>query len=192
LFDRYHIHPKKIVPYHSHNIDRMTSALVSQMLDGASVALISDAGSPGISDPGAALVADAVAAGIVVSPIAGAAAPIVAVSASGFPSHRFIYEGFLPIKKGRKKTMESWVEESRTVIFFESPKRVIKTLGEVGAIVGDQRYVCVARELSKIYEEFIRGTLGTVAADLQSRPSVKGEITVVLAPAKYSFRSANK
>ncbi|MBF0170700.1 MAG: 16S rRNA (cytidine(1402)-2'-O)-methyltransferase [Nitrospinae bacterium] len=184
LFDHYDLRPASVVSYHAHNLDRMTPKLVEAMAGGETVALISDAGTPGISDPGAPLVKAALEAGIVVVPIPGPTAPILAVTASGFPSHRFVYEGFIPRKKGRQTMMESWREEKRTVIFLESPQRIVKTLKEMADRIGP-RQVCVARELTKKFEEFLRGDLAAVAATLEVRGSVKGEITVVLAPAKW-------
>jgi 16S rRNA (cytidine1402-2'-O)-methyltransferase len=151
------------------------------------VALITDAGAPGISDPGALLVRAAVENGIVVSPIPGANATILAVTASGYPSHRFVFDGFLPRKKGRRKLFESWVEEERTVVFFEAANRIVKTLGDIQAVVGERK-VCVARELTKKFEEFIRGDISEVILDLESRDKIKGEITVVIAPEGFGNR----
>ena len=184
LFDHYDVRPKKLVSYHANNLARKTPELIGELLSGASVAIVSDAGTPGISDPGAVMAREAVMAGIDVVAIPGASAPIVALTASGFPSHRFIFEGFLPTKKGRKRQIESWKEEARTIVFFESPKRIVKTLKEIKSIIGE-RNVCVARELTKKFEELLRGKLCEVADELEKRPSIKGEITVVLAPAGY-------
>jgi len=182
LLDRHDVKPKaRLFSYHAHNIERATSTLVKELLGGKSVALVSDAGSPGISDPGAALVKAAVEENVTVCPIPGATAPILAVAASGFPSSRFVFEGFLPRKKGRKTLLESWKDEKRTILFFESPKRIVKTLHEISQIVGPRK-ICVARELTKKFEEFIRGDVGEVISALESRQSVKGEITVVVAP----------
>ncbi len=184
LFDHYDLAPASVVSYHAHNLDRMTSRLVAAMVDGETVALISDAGTPGISDPGAPLVKAAIEAGVAVVPIPGPTAPILAVTASGFPSHRFVYEGFIPRKKGRQTMMESWRDEKRTVIFFESPQRIVKTLRDMAERLGPRK-VCVARELTKKFEEFLRGDIAGVAETLAARPSVKGEITVVLAPRNW-------
>ncbi len=182
LLDRHDIKPKRrLEPYHAHNIERATSTLIKEMLKGKTVALVSDAGSPGISDPGAALVKAAIKENVAVIPIPGATAPILAVAASGFPSNRFIFEGFLPRKKGRKAMFESWREERRTILFFESPKRIVKTLQKILEIIGPRK-ICIARELTKKFEEFIRGEIDEVISELESRHSVKGEITVVVAP----------
>lgn len=181
LFSHYGIHPQRVVSYHAHNIESRTKELLAELQRGKNVALVTDAGSPGISDPGAVLVRDAVAEGVTICPLPGASAVTLALMASGFPTHRFIYEGFLPRKKGRKTMFESWVEEERSVVFFESPHRIVKTLREIRAITGSRR-VCVAREMTKLHEEFIRGEIGDVADELEKRGTVKGEITAVLAP----------
>lgn len=171
----------RLESYHSHNLERKTGALVREMQGGKSVALATDAGTPGISDPGAVLVKAAVEAGIPVVPVPGPSAPLLAVTASGFPSHRFAFEGFLPRKKGRKTLFESWIAEPRTIVFFEAGNRLVKTLKDIEAVTGD-RQVCVARELTKKFEEFIRGDIADVIAQLESRRVVKGEVTVVVAP----------
>lgn len=181
LLDHCGVKAEWLTSYHAHNIDRKTSALIAQLNEGRSVALITDAGTPGISDPGAVLVRAAVEEGITICPIPGPSAPILAVTASGFPSHRFVFEGFLPRKKGRKTLVESWRDEPRTIVFFEAPVRIVKTLIYIKETIGNRK-VCVARELTKKFEEFIRGDIKEVVAELESRPSVKGEITVVVAP----------
>lgn len=186
LFDHYKVNPKKIVSYHAKNLDRMTRELVKELSAGKSVAVVTDAGTPGISDPGAVLCREAVKERIAVVTLPGASAPVVALASSGFPSHRFIFEGFLPRKKGRKKLIESWKEEARTIVFFESPKRIVKTLREIETAIGD-RNVCLARELTKKFEELLRGGLSDVADKLEGRPSIKGEITVVLAPPGFEW-----
>ncbi len=185
LFEHYGLKPGKVVSFHAHNLERRTGELLRELISGKRVALLSDAGTPGISDPGAVLVKAAVESGVTVVPVPGASAPLLAVVTSGFPSHRFIYEGFLPRKKGLSTLFESWRQEARSVIFLESPKRIIKTLRKIADVTGGERKVCVAREITKLHEEFIRGEINAVIVDLESRPSVKGEITVVLAPAKF-------
>ncbi|MDH5638854.1 MAG: 16S rRNA (cytidine(1402)-2'-O)-methyltransferase [Nitrospinota bacterium] len=184
LFSRHEITVNRLESYHAHNLDSRTGHLVRQLLDGKSVALISDAGTPGISDPGSALARAAVEAGITVCPIPGASAPMLALTASGFPTHRFVYEGFLPRKKGRKTLIDSWKDEPRTVVFFESGLRLVKTLEQISAALGPRK-VCVAREMTKKFEEFLRGDIGEVIEELSRRGGVKGEVTVVLAPAGY-------
>jgi len=184
LLDHCEVKAKRLTSYHAHNVERKTSALISDLREGKSVALVSDAGAPGISDPGAVLVRAAVEEGVTICPIPGPSAPILAVTASGFPSHRFVFEGFLPRKKGRKTLVESWKEEPRTIVFFEAPVRIVKTLKYIKEAIGNRK-VCVARELTKKFEEFIRGDLEEVIAELESRTSVKGEITVVVAPDRF-------
>ncbi|MDH5756851.1 MAG: 16S rRNA (cytidine(1402)-2'-O)-methyltransferase [Nitrospinota bacterium] len=186
LFTRHGVTVKRLESYHAHNLESRTGHLVRELLAGKSVALISDAGTPGISDPGAVLTRAAVAAGITVSALPGASAPILALTASGFPSHRFVYEGFLPRKKGRRSLMESWKDEPRTVVFFESGMRLIKTLEQMGAALGNRK-VCVAREMTKKFEEFLRGDIGEVIGELTRRGQVKGEVTVVLAPEGFTL-----
>ena len=181
LFNHYGIHPQRVVSYHAHNIESRTRELVEELRSGKNVALVTDAGSPGISDPGAVLVREAVAQGVTICPLPGASAVTLALMASGLPTHKFVYEGFLPRKKGRKTMFESWVNEERSIVFFESPHRIVKTLREIQAITGS-RQVCVAREMTKLHEEFIRGQIGDVAGELEKRGEVKGEITAVIAP----------
>ncbi len=184
LLDHYKVTGRRLTSYHAHNVERKTPVLIERLKAGESVALISDAGSPGVSDPGAVLVKEAVGEGIVVCPIPGPSAPILAVTASGFPSHRFIFEGFLPRKKGRKTLIESWRGEKRTIVFFEAPVRIVKTLIYIREALGNRK-ICVARELTKKFEEFIRGDISDVICELESRASVKGEITVVVAPGGF-------
>ncbi len=181
LFSILGISPPSLVSFHSNNASQRTHLLVKKLKEGADVALITDAGTPGISDPGISLVQAAVENQILVSPIPGPSALILAITASGFPSHRFLFEGFLPRKKGRQKRLESWVKEKRTIVFFESPNRVVKTLSDIKEIMSD-RQVCVAREITKVFEEFIRGEISKVIETLELSGKIKGEITVVLAP----------
>ncbi|MBI5814015.1 MAG: 16S rRNA (cytidine(1402)-2'-O)-methyltransferase [Nitrospinae bacterium] len=187
LFERFGVSPKKLVSYHAHNVERRTPELERALQDGLSVALISDAGTPGISDPGYALVSAAVRIGARICPIPGASSPVMAVAASGFPSHRFVYEGFLPRKKGRKTIIESWKDEKRTVVFLESPHRIVKTLRDIAGYIGE-RMVCVAREMTKVHEEFIRGRVSQVADRIEKSGAARGEITVALAPERAGGR----
>jgi 16S rRNA (cytidine1402-2'-O)-methyltransferase len=119
-----------------------------------------------------------------VVPVPGPSALLAGLTGSGFPSHRFVFEGFLPRKKGRKTLFESWIKESRTIIFYESPMRILKSLRDIHKIIG-KRNVCVARELTKIYEEFIRGDIEEVIEQIENRDAIKGEIVVLLAPANF-------
>jgi len=145
--------------------------------------LISDAGTPGISDPGFLLVRACIEAGIQVESLPGATAIIPALVGSGIPCDRFVFEGFLPVKKGRKKRIESWVEETRTLAFYESPHRIAKSLKECAEAMGPEREACVAREISKLFETFHRGTLAELAEHF-SQHKAKGEMVVVIAGAK--------
>lgn len=184
LLSRHGVEPRRLISFHSHNVEKRVPELLRELQSGKSVAVVTDAGAPGISDPGVVLVKAAVENGVDVCPIPGATAPILAVTASGFPSHRFVFEGFPPRKKGRRKMIESWKNEERTVVFFESPQRIVTTLKNIRDIIGERK-VCVARELTKKFEEFIRGDIGEVINNLEKRGSVKGEITVVMAPEGY-------
>ena len=181
LFTHYGVTPRRIESYHAHNADHKTGALVRELSAGVSVALVTDAGTPGISDPGVKLVAAAVAAGVTVCPIPGPCAPVLALTASGFPSHRFVFEGFLPRKKGRRTMFESWRGEKRTIVFFEAGNRLVRTLENIREALGPEVRVCVAREMTKLHEEFLRGTVEAVLAQLAARKEVKGEVTIVLA-----------
>ncbi|MCX8012352.1 MAG: 16S rRNA (cytidine(1402)-2'-O)-methyltransferase, partial [Desulfobacterota bacterium] len=155
------------------------------LVAGDSVALVSDAGTPGVSDPGYYLINLVIRNNLRVVPIPGASAIIAALSASGLPSDRFCFEGFLPKKVNlRRRAIELLREEDRTVIFYESPYRIINTLKEFWEIVGE-RWVVVARELTKVYEEIIRGPLSEVIANLNDK-KVKGEFTVLISSRRYT------
>ena len=164
--------------YHSYNIPRETPRLIELLKNGRSVALISDAGTPGISDPGYHLVQACIQNNIRVIPVPGPSAIIAALIASGLPSHRFVFEGFLPQKKGRKKRIEQLAKEERTIILYESPHRILKTVREFYEQMGERPCV-MARELTKKFEEFFRGTLGELLKYLESKP-IKGEIVLLV------------
>jgi 16S rRNA (cytidine1402-2'-O)-methyltransferase len=166
--------------HHMYNEHKSVEAVCSKILSGQTIALISDAGTPGISDPGFLLVRSCVEKSIPVETLPGATALIPALVNSGLPCERFCFEGFLPPKKGRNKKMTALVEESRTMIFYESPYRLVKTLEELSIHFGPDREACVSRELSKIYEENIRGTLSSLAEYYTEKPP-KGEIVLVVA-----------
>ncbi len=153
---------------------------MEKLKSGKSVALISEAGTPGISDPGFILIKKAIEEKIEVIPIPGACAAIAALSASGLPIDKFVFLGFLPLKKGRRKLIESFREESRTIVFYESPHRIARAIDEFIEILGGERRVVLARELTKIHEEFFRGTLAEAVEFLNSKP-IRGEFTVLLA-----------
>ena len=166
--------------YHMHNEHRVAAGIVEELAKGASMALISDAGTPGISDPGFLLVRAGLEAGIRVECLPGATALIPALVASGYPSDRFVFEGFLPQKKGRQTRLQALAEESRTMVFYESPHKLLKTLEQFEAAFGKQRPVSVSRELTKLYEETVRGTLEEVLAHFRKHPP-KGEFVLVVA-----------
>ncbi len=170
-----------LISYHEHSGQIATDALVRRMRDDAhNVALVTDAGTPGISDPGFDLVAAAIAAGLTVCPIPGPAAPITALIASGLPTARFLFEGFLPrTRSTRIEKLKALAGEIRTVMFFESPPRLVDTLTEIGEVFGTSRRVCVARELTKIHEEFRRGSVAEVTAHYRATPP-RGECVIVV------------
>jgi len=164
--------------YHSHNIPLQTPRLVKKLQSGMSIALISDAGTPGISDPGYNLVNACKENGIRIIPIPGAAAFISALTASGLPTNRFVFEGFLPHKKGRKTRIDELKEEKRTIVLYESPHRIHKTLLQLAEVMGERNCV-IAREITKLFEEFISGTVNELATGLADK-NIKGEIVLVI------------
>ena len=171
-----------LLSHHKFNEHGTSASIVERLLAGQNVALISDAGTPGISDPGFFLVREAVRAGVEVQCLPGATAFVPALVSSGLPCDRFAFEGFLPQKKGRQTKLESLREEQRTMIFYESPYRLVKTLQQFAEVFGPERQVSVCREISKIHEESVRGTLDAVATHFKEHEP-KGEIVIVLAGA---------
>ncbi len=169
--------------HHMHNEHRSVESVCAKILEGQTVALISDAGTPGISDPGFLLVRACVEKDIEVETLPGPTALIPALVNSGLPCDRFCFEGFLPAKKGRNKRIAGLVNETRTIVFYESPYRLVKTLKEIALQFGPDREACVSRELSKIYEENIRGTLAFLSEYYTEKPP-KGEIVIVVAGKK--------
>jgi 16S rRNA (cytidine1402-2'-O)-methyltransferase len=169
--------------HHMFNEHKSVEAVCARILDGTVVALISDAGTPGISDPGFLLVRSCIEKGIPVETLPGATALIPALVNSGLPCDRFCFEGFLPQKKGRNKRISALTEETRTMVFYESPFRLVKALKEFGEFFGPEREASVSRELSKIYEENIRGTLSWLVEYYTAKPP-KGEIVIVVAGKK--------
>lgn len=167
-------------PYHQHNEHRVLHHLVSQLLEGKKMALVTDAGTPGISDPAFLLVRECIKAGVHVESLPGATAFVPALVNSGIPSNRFCFEGFLPLKKGRHTLLKQLAEEERTMIFYESPLRLVKTLEDFIEFFNEDRICSVSRELTKIFEETRRGTLREVC-DYFREKSVKGEIVIVVA-----------
>jgi len=171
---------KPMMSYYEHNEAARAAELVERMTTGASIALVTDAGTPLVSDPGYRLVQAAIAASIRVVPIPGPSAAVGALSAAGLPTDAFRFCGFLPPKSSqRRKTLEQLKPETCTLILYETPHRILEALEDVSAVMGP-RPVVVARELTKLHEEFLRGTAAEVRAELASRPSVKGEITLLI------------
>lgn len=166
--------------FHAHSTDKKREAIIRRLRDGESAALISDAGTPGISDPGWTLIRDCVEQGIPVTPVPGASAVLTALVGSGLPMDKFIYLGFLPLKKGRQTLFQQLADEQRTIVFYESPRRIIKTLSQLADVLHPGTQVVIARELTKIHEEFLRGKLQEVLKELQSRNVIKGEIVVIV------------
>lgn len=179
LLKHYEIN-KPLKSFHAFNEHKVVSELISRIEKGDVMALVSDAGTPGISDPGYLIVREAIKNGVVIDCLPGPTALIPAVVKSGFPCDRFIFEGFLPHKKGKQTKIESLKEENRTVIFFESPHRLVKSLELIKLILGAERPVSVSRELSKLYEETVTGPVGDVLAQFVAREP-KGEIVIVVA-----------
>ena len=179
LLDRYEI-ARPLISYHEHNEAARAEELVGKLLAGTNVALVSDAGMPLVSDPGYRLAAAAIRAGISVVPIPGPSAVITALAAAGLATDAFYFGGFLPAKSGqRARTLESLRDQSATLVFYEAPHRILETRSDIERILGP-RPVVVARELTKLHEEFLRGTATEIRAALESRPSVKGEITLLI------------
>ena len=178
LLKHYNIH-KPISPYHQHNEHKIVSHLTDQLLMGKTMALITDAGTPGISDPAYLLVKACVDNGIEVNCLPGATAFVPALVNSGLPTDSFCFEGFLPLKKGRQTFLKRMAVEERTMIFYESPMRLVKTLNHFIEYFGAERKCCVSRELSKKFEENKHGTLQEVH-DYFNAKTVKGEIVIVV------------
>ncbi len=179
LLRKYEI-SKPLLSFHAHSQDGRRAEIIGRMKKGAKVALISDAGTPGISDPGWTLIHDALEAKLNVIPIPGASALLTALVGSGLAMDKFVYLGFLPLKKGRQTLLKSLQEERRTIIFYESPHRILRTLEQCQLFFSEKTEVVLARELTKIHEEFLRGSFESVLKSLRERPSVKGEFVVVL------------
>jgi 16S rRNA (cytidine1402-2'-O)-methyltransferase len=173
---------KPLVSYYSQVEDRRTPTLLAQLAEGKSVAIVTDAGTPGISDPASVLIRGALDKGIGVIPVPGPSALLAALVVSGLQMDRFVFEGFLPVKKGRKSKWEQLRSEERTIIIYESPFRILKTLEEILLYLGDRR-VAVARELTKKFEEVARGSASEVLESLK-RKSPKGEYVVVVSGAR--------
>lgn len=174
---------KKIYSYYSYNEAKRIPIVIRELKSGKNVTLISEAGTPLISDPGYKLVVAAINEDIHIIPVPGASAVLSALVASGLPTSRFVFEGFLPRKKGRKKLMEVLAQEPGTLILYESPYRIEKTVEDIGKIFGN-RYIVLARELTKKFEEFIRGHVSDVSQELTQR-HLKGEIVILVAGTQF-------
>lgn len=170
---------KRLVSHHKFNEHAKVELVASKIAEGQSVALVSDAGTPGISDPGFLLVRTCIEADIEVETLPGATAFVPALVQSGFPCDRFCFEGFLPQKKGRNKRLTALAEEERTIIFYESPYRIVKCLMQMAEIFGEERRVSVSRELSKKFEQTVRGTLSQVIEHF-TKTEPKGEFVIVV------------
>lgn len=176
---------KPLQSIHQHNEHRAVPKLIESILAGQSVAWITDAGMPGISDPGFLAVRAARQAGVPVVPLPGADAATTALVASGLPCDRYLFEGFLPPKKGRQTRIQDLANREITTIFYESPHRILKLLDEIETHLGPDRLLFIAREMTKKFEEFDRGPAGELSASWKERPSIKGELVVIVAGSTY-------
>jgi len=175
----------RTVSYHEHNEMTRAAELVKDLQEGTSVALVTDAGMPGISDPGFRLISLAIRHHVPVVPIPGASAFLAALVASGLPTDSFRFSGFLPAKRGeRRAVLESVKTSPRTLVFYEAPHRVVEALSDVCEVLGNARHVVIAREVTKLHEEFLRGRAGEVLETLKARDGVKGEITLLIGKAE--------
>ena len=173
---------KPTISYHDHNERVRAAQLIERMEAGERVALITDAGSPGLSDPGFFLVRQCREAGLHVEALPGPTALIPALTACGLPCDRFAFEGFLPARKGRRKRLAQLSSEARTLVFYEGPHRLVRTLSDLAQTLGGDRPAAVARELTKKYEDIRRGTLGELTAHYADQARVRGEAVIVVAP----------
>jgi 16S rRNA (cytidine1402-2'-O)-methyltransferase len=173
----------KIFPYHKDNEHARLNATLEKIQAHGQTVLVSDAGTPGISDPGFLLVRECLRNNIEVEVLPGATALIPALILSGFPCDRFVFEGFLPHKKGREKRISSWQTETRTVVFYESPHRLMKCLDQLKKILGETRLISVSRELTKMFEQTVRGSVSEVEQHFLNNP-IKGEFVIVVSPAE--------
>jgi len=176
---------KPLSPYHQHNEHKILHHLVDQLLQGKTMALLTDAGTPGVSDPAFLLVRECIKTGVKVECLPGATAFVPALVNSGLPMQRFCFEGFLPLKKGRQTLLKQLALEERTLVFYESPMRLVKTLEDFIQYFGEERQCCVSRELTKMFEENRRGSLREVCTHFREK-GVKGEIVITVAGAERS------
>lgn len=179
LLAHFKIKGKKMIPYHDHNAARQIPKLIAQLKKGESIALASDAGTPLINDPGFKLVKEAIQNGVKVVPIPGASAILTALIASGLPPYPFTFLGYLPRKREKRRQFLQNLKEETTFIAFESPHRLIESLKDIASALGKDVQIVVGREMTKIHEEFLRGTVHEVLGQLQSEEKIKGEVTLV-------------
>jgi len=192
LLNHFEIHTPTI-SYHMHNEGSRTEELTTELKSGARIAIVSDAGTPGIADPGGQIAAAAIAAGINVFPIPGPNAAISGLIASGLQTDQFTFHGFLPAKAGQRKTaLEELVRGDVTHVFYEAPHRILDTLADVESVFGVSQHVVIARELTKLHEEFLRGPVGELRSQLAARASVRGEIVLMLVPSPPENSSEKK
>lgn len=182
---------KRVFAHHQHNEHKATAEIIKFLKEGQNIALISDAGTPAISDPGFFLVREAIKHEIEINCLPGATAFVPALVNSGLPNDQFVFEGFLPVKKGRQTRMKQLAEEERTMIFYESPHRLLKTLTEFAEFFGEDRRVCVSRELSKMYEENVRGTVIEVKSHFENN-ILKGEFVICVGGNEESAKNKDK
>ena len=176
----------RLVSFHEHNEKKRTPELIGKLLDGMTIALVSNAGTPSVSDPGYRLIEAAIANKITVTPIPGVTAATAAMSVSGLPTDSFVFIGFAPKKKGKRlKFLTELSAEPRPLIFYESPKRILSLMEEILFCMGD-RNAMLAREMTKLYEEFLRGTVSQILKTIKTRPAFKGECTLLVAGAEAS------
>ncbi|MGP1525318.1 MAG: 16S rRNA (cytidine(1402)-2'-O)-methyltransferase [Prevotella multiformis] len=180
----------RLISHHKFNEHSTSAGIVNRLKAGETIALISDAGTPGISDPGFFLAREAAASGVTVQTLPGATAFVPALVSSGLPCDRFCFEGFLPQKKGRRTHLESLSEETRTMVFYESPYRVVKTLEQFAEVFGTERQASCCREISKVHEESVRGTLSEVIAHFKETEP-RGEFVIVVA-GKEKVKSSDR
>jgi len=180
LLKHYSIYAKRLESYHEHNEKEKSRYLIDEIEKGNSLALVTDAGSPGISDPAYRLVTEAIDRGITIYPLPGATAFVPALTASGLAVNRFTFFGFPPQKKGRSTFIKNLANEENTIILYESPYRIPRLLLQLSEVLDDNRNICIAREISKIHEEFIRGTISELQNFMKHNTSVKGEFVVVI------------
>ncbi|MCK4568742.1 MAG: 16S rRNA (cytidine(1402)-2'-O)-methyltransferase [Bacteroidales bacterium] len=170
---------KPMMAYHQHNEHKVLSNVINRLRAGETAALVSDAGTPGISDPAFLIIRECLRGNIAISCLPGPTAFIPALVSSGLPCERFVFEGFLPHKKGRQTRLSALVKENRTMVFYESPHRLLKTLAQLTEVLGEERQASVSREISKVYEETIRGSLAEIVSHFSNNP-IKGEFVIVV------------